>query len=50
MVAMEKESPRYAASRIFQMEIAHSLAQKKARIAVYSWLPSTTYVPDVVTW
>jgi hypothetical protein len=49
MVAKEKESARYAASRIFQMEIAHPVARKKAGIAIYNWLPSTTYVPDVVT-
>jgi hypothetical protein len=45
-----KELARYLATRTFQMEIAHHLARKKAAIALYNRLPSTTYVPDVLTW
>ena len=45
----ENELAHYATNRIFQMEIRRHLVPGRSN-AIYNWLLSTTYVPDVVTW
>jgi hypothetical protein len=48
-VTTENEPAHYAATRIFQMEIRRYLVPGRSN-AIYNWLLSTTYVPDVMTW